>query len=209
MLSKVLYFINTTEINRSISFAFACMMIVWYILVLWTTSILIFSNYKLNEKEHNKLEELFRSLQENKRSRFYISVLLFRRLLFVTILITLIVISSRNVMYILISFQFLYYIWLIYSRPYNEFRDNFIEILNETYFSFFISILTAFSTEDEWNQTKTNITMWIVLSNSVFVFIIVISKNTVLILILVSFIKITAKWLIKKWQKNKVSIKLI
>ena len=175
-----IYNSNTADISRSISFSFACLMIIFYIILIWTVNYLIFSNYIQDEKELNKLEEFFNCLQENKKWRFCISMLLIRRLLFVVILITLTSISSRQVIGALISLQFFYYWWLLYTRPYKEIKENVIEILNETFFNIILVIWILFNTQDDWNEVKTSITMWMLLSNSILVFLIIISKIIIL-----------------------------
>ena len=138
-----------------------------------------------------------------KKSRFYVTMLLLRRIIFVTLLITLSSISSRNLIGILIFFQFIYGIYIIFIRPFKEAKGNLIEILNEAYFSLFLVTLMIFNTQNEWNSFKINIYIWILASNSLFVFLIIFSKMKFYINI-VCLIKTMIKWCKNKWQKNKV-----
>ena len=131
-------------------------MIICYIFIMLLVAYLTFSNYRQDIKEHNKLEEFFNCLEENKKSRFWIWLLLLRRTLFVVLLVTWASFPSRQILGVLIFLQVLYYGWLIYVRPYKEIKENIIELLNEAYFITIIVVLIFFNTENDWTQFKIN-----------------------------------------------------
>ena len=122
------------------------------------------------------LKSFFRGIQQNKRHKFYVALLLLRRFLFVILLITWLFISSRVLTIFLSLIQVIYILNLSYWRPYEETKGNLIEILNEIYFGFLVLFLAIVNTEDEWNSTKTNTYMWVLVSNT-FVVLVIVSGN--------------------------------
>ena len=168
---------DTTDSYRLFSFVFSISMILIFVLVVILVLYLIFSAYRLNEREHNLLEEFFRGIQQNKRHKLYVTLLLLRRFLFVILLITWLFISSRVLIIVLSIIQLLYTLNLSYLRPYKEIKGNLIEILNEIYFGFLLIFLAIVNTEDEWNSIKINTYMWVLISNTFVVLVIVLSKN--------------------------------
>ena len=201
-----IYELNISKLIKIISFVFSILMIVLYFIILGIVNYLIFSLYKLNEKSHNKLEEFFSWIQESKKARFYVTMLLLRRLIFVTLLLTLASVPSRQLIGVLIVIQFVYGAYIVCARPYKEAKTNFIEILNEIYFSLFLVTLGILNTEDEWNSLKTNIYVWILASNSMAVFIIIFGRIMINYYI-VSFINNLVVKIKNKWQKTQVNIK--
>ena len=168
---------NTTDFYRLFSFIFSLSMILIFMLVAILILYVTFSAYRLNEREHNLLEEFFRGIQQNKRHKFYVTLLLLRRFLFVILLITWLFISSRVLIIFLSIIQVVYILNLSYLRPYEETKGNLIEILNEIYFGFLVLFLAIVNTEDEWNSIKTNTYMWVLVSNTFVVLVIVLGKN--------------------------------
>ena len=168
---------DTTDSKRLISFIFSIIMILIFLLVVILVLYLTFSTYRLNEGEHNLLEEFFIGIQQNKRHKFYVALLLLRRFLFVILLITWLFMSSRVLIIVLSLIQFFYISSLIYLRPYEEAKDNLIEILNEIYFGLLALFLAIVNIEDQWNSTKTNTYMWVLVSNPFVVLVIVSGKG--------------------------------
>ena len=167
---------NTTDFYKLISFIFSILMVILYLVIIGWIGYLIFSSYRVIEDNHNKLEEFFRGLRQNKIHRIYAIMLLSRRLVFIILLITLTSIYSRTLIAILLVIQVAYVACLSYLRPYEKIKWNFIEILNEIYFWIFILFLEIINSEDEWNSIKTNIFIWVLTSNIFIVFTIVLGK---------------------------------
>ena len=168
---------DTTDSYRLISFLYSISMILIFLLVVILVLYLTFSTYRLKEREHNLLDEFFRGIQQNKKHEFYVTLLLLRRFWFVILLVTWLFISSRNLTIVLSIIQVLYILSLLYLRPYEETKENLIEILNEIYFGFLVLFLAIVNTEDEWSSIKTKIYMWMLNSNTFVVFAIVLGKH--------------------------------
>ena len=164
---------DTTNFYRLLSFIFTISMILIFVFVVILVLYLTFSTYRLNEREHNILEEFFRGIKQNKSHKFYVTLLLLRRFLFVILLITWLFISSRDLIAVLSLIQAIYIGKLLKLRPYEETKGNLIEILNEIYFAFLVIFLAFVNTEDEWNSIKANTYMWVLVSNTLVVLVIV------------------------------------
>ena len=178
LLSSIneIYERNTDDSYRLISFVFSILMVLIFVLMFGLIQYLTFSSYSLNENDHNKLEEFFRGLQFDRKHKFYITALLLRRLIFIVLLITWVSISSRVLVAILSLIQLGYVIYLSYIRPYKDLKENIIEILNEFYLLFLIIYLIAINTESEWNVLKENIYLYVLVSNTLVILIIVLGK---------------------------------
>ena len=122
------------------------------------------------------LKSFFRGIKFDKKYRFYVTVLLLRKLLFVSVLISWVSISSRTLIIILSIIQVFYAMYVFYIRPYEDSKGNLIEVLNEIYFSFLIIFLSVINTENEWDSTKTSAYMWVLISNQLMIFLIVLSR---------------------------------
>ena len=131
---------NIENLKRLISFIYAILVIGAYIFLFVLIQYLIFSSYRLNENQHNKLGEFFSGLKGDKKQRFYVTFLLLRRFAFILLIICLSSITSRAIIGILLAIQLVYMGCIMYLRPYKKFKENIIEILNEIYFTSFILI---------------------------------------------------------------------
>ena len=167
---------NIESHMRLISFIYAILIIGAYIFLFVLIQYLTFSSYRLNENQHNKLGEFFSGLKGDKKSRFYVTLLLMRRVTFILLIICLSSITSRAIIGILLAIQLVYMGWIMYLRPYKETKGNIIEILNEIYFTLLIWIFLVFNEESNWSSIKTQIWMWLLTSNTLFSFLIVVGK---------------------------------
>ena len=168
---------DITSFYRLLSLIFSISMISIFLQVVILVLYLTFSTYRLNEKEHNLLGEIFWGIKQNKRHKFYVTLLLLRRFWFAILLITWLFMSSRDLIIVLSIIQVIYILNLSFLRPYKETNGNIIEILNEIYFWFLVIFLSIVNTEDEWNSTKTNAYMWVLVSNTFVVLAIILGKN--------------------------------
>ena len=108
---------DTTDSYRLTSFLFSVSMILIFLLVVILVLYLTFSKYRLNEREHNLLKEFFfRGVQQNKRHKFYVTLLLLRRFLFVILLVAWLSMSSRVLTIVLTLIQFFLYFKPIISK---------------------------------------------------------------------------------------------
>ena len=118
-----------------------------------------------------------------KKSKLYVPVLLMRRAIFVILLITLQCIKSSILIGLLSILEIWYLIYIIILRPFEEKKNNIIEIINEIFFSVLLSSLLYLKSESDWNSKITDIYMWIIMSNTLIIFIIIISKSYFIIAI--------------------------
>ena len=122
---------------------------------------------------------LMNSMQESKESRskrLYTSLLLLRRIVLVTWLICCQ--SFTNIFITLGVFiaQIFYMVSLFILRPYQDFKDNLIECINEVFFTVLIGILFHFNSAERWSDFITKTYVWIMMANNTILLFIVLSK---------------------------------
>ena len=172
-----IYQIKTSNPYQIASYIFSILMIVLYLMIITSTVYLALSSYKLEKEKHNKLGELFTDLKNSKKSKLYVAILLLRRLAYVTLLITLVSTPSRVLVSVITFIQILYAVYIVYWRPYEEVKANIIEIVNEAYFSVLLLILAFVNCESDWSSIKTSAYMWLLVSNTVAIFIVILGKE--------------------------------
>ena len=128
------------------------------------------------------LGEFFSGLKMEKRFRINSSISFGRRALYVIILIVFMSYSSKLLINVLLVLQLIYIVYAIFLRSYEEIKCNIIDILNEIYFFFLLGSLVFWNTESNWNSIKISVYMWVLWSNSLVIFLIVISNFLLLIL---------------------------
>ena len=134
------------------------------------------SSYEITKNKHNKVGEIFSGVKMVKKSKLYVSILLMRRAIFVILLITLQSIQSWILVTMLGVLQIWYLIYIIILRPFEEKRNNIIEIVNEIFFSILLNSLIFLNTESVWSSTIIHIYMWFIMSNTIAIFFIIICK---------------------------------
>ena len=194
---------NTANSFRIISLMFSFIMIFLFLIMIGFILYITLSPYRLNENDHNKLEEFFRGIKQNKKHKLYTTILLLRRFIFILFIIVLTMISSRFLIGVMIVVQIFYFICLLYLRPYEQIKENLIEILNEFYFSYLTVTLAFINSEDEWNETKSNVCMWIFVSNTYVILLIDLGKEV--FNSIVFFAKLSIIWIWRKWNGNEVN----
>ena len=166
---------NTSNSLNIISLAFAIWIMLFYFSLMGFIIYLICSLYTVDEKSHNKLGEFFVGLKPSKMSRLYVVAILIRRMLYVTIFATLATLSANttigSISIAVIQILFIIYIIL---RPFEEKKVNIICFLNEVYFFVLTFCLIFLTQEDDWSSIKISAYMWIIASNSIVIFLIII-----------------------------------
>ena len=136
-----IYRFNVSDYKRIISFSFAIFMLYLcfggFIFASWIS----LSSYDVSKENHSKLGEIFSGLKMQKKWKFYISVLLFRRAIFVVLLIVLSSVQSWILISMLSLIELGYLIFIIIIRPFKSQKDNVIEITNELFFLVLLSSL--------------------------------------------------------------------
>ena len=152
-----IYHINITKLSSIISFAFAILTI-WacFGLILWVF-LLSLSSYEISKDTHSYLGEIYNGVKTKKKNKLYVSIMLIRRALFIALLFTLAFIQSWLMITILSVIQFWYLTYIILIRPFESKKYNMIEIINETFFLFFLCSLIFLNSKENWNSQITNI----------------------------------------------------
>ena len=180
MLISSIYEINrfdTTNMLRIVSLAVAFIVLLICISIVLSAIYLALSLSPNEESKHSKFEEFFSGIKERRSSRLYIIVLLFRRIIFVSVLICLISMTTIQIVIASLSIvQLVYVSYLIILRPYDSVKTNLIDIINELFFTWCIWWLVYFDSKSKWNSVWISVFIWIVSSNSLITFAVVIGK---------------------------------
>ena len=172
-----IYNYKDSEPMLRISLAFAILIIIVSILLIIVNIFLALSSYTINNNEHNMLGEFFSGLKLSKKYKIYTAVLVARRTLFVLILIVSSSISSKITWGILAVLEFIYLLYILFLRTFEEVKWNIIEILNEFFLLFlFISLIFLNKVED-WTVTIAHIYAQMILYNSIISWTIIIGKR--------------------------------
>ena len=176
LLISVVYEIykwNTSESLRILSLSLSIVLFLLWFCLIWFTIGLSLSSYQLDEDKHNKLEEFYSGIKQSKRFQLYLPALLIRRIIFVVILITTESFLPRIIISTLSIIQIGYLTIIVILRPFNFTKNNIIEITNEWYYLFLLFFLIFFNADTNWNSSIISLYSWILISNSIFIFIIV------------------------------------
>ena len=168
--------LNTEDANHITSLIFAILMVLFYIVFIIFTLWIVFSSYKIDENNHNKLGEFLVGLKPYKKTRFHIGVVLIRRVIYATLFICLVSPVTNSIIYIFVPLQFCFILYIAVLRPYNKTKANIIEILNEIYMFAFLLWLAIFSKKEDWGSISISWYAWILISNSMMNFLIILSK---------------------------------
>ena len=171
-----MYSYTISDSKRIISLKFS-VFILWLCLCLVIcVSWLSLSSYEVIKNKHNKIGEIFSGVKMMKSSKLYVSILLMRRAIFVILIITLQSIQSWILITMLGLLQIWYLIYIVILRPFEENRNNIIEIVNEIFFCILLNSLILLNSENVWNSTLIEIYMWIIISNSLTIFVVIVCK---------------------------------
>ena len=176
LISSLHEIINFHSSNtlKVVSLVFSILILCLCISIIVFVLYLSLSSYEAIEESHNKLGEFFNGIKMQKKFKLYSSILLIRRFVFIILLLSLVSIKSWMLVGILSIIQFFYVIWIIVLRPFSETKGNIIEIINELFFIVLLGSLVYLNSEENWNATNTSIYVWIITSNNLVAFIIVL-----------------------------------
>ena len=172
-----IYIFNTSQPFRVVSLVFAMLILISWVSTLALAIYLSMSAYTVNEGKHNKLGEFFNALKMIRKFKFHTCMLIFRRTVFVVLLVTWVSLSSRLLIGLLVLLQLIYLAFVCYLRPFRELKDNLTEIMNEVYFLLLLSSLVYLNEESYWSSAITSIYMWGVCSNCMAALLISIGKS--------------------------------
>ena len=146
---------------------------------------------------------LFEGMKPRWICRSYTFVFIIRRSIFWTIVFFWNGLDPYYKVVIFTGVQVIYLLYILLLRPQEGFKPNFLDIINEVYYLYYIGFLLYFNSSSKWSSTTINIYFWTMLSNNFFLIFISISKlnsNHCLVSMIIA-----ALMLIKRvWWRNKI-----
>ena len=171
-----LYKADTSSNYRIASLTIAGFALVLFISLVLFTLYLSLSSYKITENSHNKLGEFFLGLKQGKKFKIYTTIFLIRKGFYVIFFITLQSVNSKILIGIISFSQIVYIVYLCFLWPFVEKKWNAIEIINEIFFFLLLGSLIFLNKELDWNNTTELVYIWLIVSNSIIVGVIVAGK---------------------------------
>ena len=145
---------------------------------------------RMSPKKPRYFEEFTADIKNKKLSKFYVPLLLTRRIIFWIWLVVFNFVDNIVLSSFMFGAQILYTISMFILRPYNEHKENLIECLNEVFYVVLLGGLLHFNSADRWTGVFTQIYLWILMSNNFVILIIVVCKYSLKFIYSSSFIKI-------------------
>ena len=167
---------NASHLFRVISLGFAMLIFGAWIVTSSFVFYLSASFYSVDESKHNKLGEFFNGLKMQRRFKLHAFMNILRRTVFVVLLLTCDSVALRLLIGMLAFLQLIYLAYVCFFRPFWQFKDNLIEIVNEIYFLLLLSALIYLNVESYWSLTATSVYMWSISSNTMTIFLITVYK---------------------------------
>ena len=133
--------------------------------------------HRFGDNANSKFKEFFIELKKFNKFKLYTALILIRRTLLILLLLTLTSIPSKAIIGIWIAILVAFTANVIIYRPFEKARDNIIAIINELYFLSLFSTLIVLNTEEDWSYALTMIYICVLVSNTIIVFFIILSKN--------------------------------
>ena len=155
---------DNVQMRRSIGFA-------WAIFILCLSMICLAMWQWIKSLKSENLEsmyfflELFSGIKNSKRARFYSFMFLIRRFLFWFLVIfsaQAFSVFLRSLFYSII--QISYFLFVVLYRPFEEFKDNFLEIFNEVVYSSMWIMLIFLPYENNWNSFTENTFLYLMIT---------------------------------------------
>ena len=169
MMSSLYQIYSWSFINyrHFISFALSLFWIVFVIFLIIVSMIQwrrLMNGY--SENKHHYFKEFLSSIKDKPWTRIYTSWMMTRRLLLVSLLILGSSLKSIYIVSTMTVLQIIYLTIVLILRPFKEFKNNLINSLNEVYYLVLILMLVYFNIPERWTDTIATIYMYLVMSNS-------------------------------------------
>ena len=137
---------------------------------------LLFAIYKWYEfRDKNKFinikytGQLFDSIRETNAARTFIIKYLFQRITFCLISALWVPSNTYPKLGIYSSLQLVFFIYTVVLRPFDNVKDNLLEIVNEGHYVVLTSSLLFLNSESKWSQTMEIAYIAIIFSNNIVV----------------------------------------
>ena len=162
---------STTTYTISLSFAFIIQFMVF--------SYFLFTIYKWyqwrdveNFRAIKYTKQLFDSIKESNISRTFIIKYLFQRILFWLMAALWNPSNTYPKIGVYSLIQLIFFLYTVILRPFNNIKDNLLEIVNEVHYVVLTSSLLFLNYESRWSQVKEIVYLAIIFSNNIIVCII-------------------------------------
>ena len=151
ILITTIFEINRMQRKLSWSMNLAYLMIsllgVYYMIVLISTWVVIIFPNTVN---FYLIREFFIGLRETRISKFYLLIFLSHR-----IIISCVIMIDNNLTFtgkvgVFVGLEALYILYLLWSFPFSNWKDNFMKILNECFMLIYLLPLFYYSSIDKW-----------------------------------------------------------
>ena len=159
---------STTTYTISLSFAFIIQFIVF--------SYFLFAIYKWYQwRDVEKFraikytKQLFDSIKESNISRTFIIKYLFQRILFWLMAALWNPSNTYPKIGVYSLIQLIFFLYTVILRPFNNIKDNLLEIVNEVHYVVLTSSLLFLNYESNWSQVKEIVYLAIIFSNNIIV----------------------------------------
>lgn len=163
LLSSIfeLYLFDLSNDSQVASFWFAGVIVVFWL------GMFLLSIYDFKTQKYRCLSEFTSGIKNSKASKIFTSMYLLRKLLLIIWVVTSYNCDSTIIAAVATIVQALYMVILIFLRPFEEFQNNMIEILNEVIFTIVLGWLIIFDTESRWTSQFTDIYLYILIGNNI------------------------------------------
>jgi cysteine-rich repeat protein len=122
---------------------------------------------------------MFDGLKDNQWWRIFPVMFLIKRGMFSFIVLIFAEWSFEIKMSLFIVIQILYFSALIYLRPFESMVDNFIEMMNNSFYIVYIIIIWIYQSEEDWRATAVDCFFILLIVNNVIIVLITNSKREI------------------------------
>lgn len=162
---------------RIISLIFAYgLSIIWFALPVYCILEFCSTRTSYNPDDYHRSKELFSGLKDTKAARIYPFIYTSRKLLFVVAIILFEAVPTTALMIFCVVLQFSYLATIVWMRCMEKVNHNLIETINESYLFFIIVLLTSLPDENNWNASLKTSLVTLLMSNTLVMLVITLSK---------------------------------
>lgn len=200
---------DVEETASIVSLCVAMLVLLMCLFLLIQALYLFCKHFKSYDPEEKFVFMEFYADVKNKRwARLYTALLLARRFLFVIAIIFLAVAGTQWIFGVLLGTQIVYWVALVVLRPFEEAKNNLVEITNETFYFVFIVLMLFLTSEEKWTESMTKLFLGLMTANTLIVTLISFGKCAKFITPIVCFIIAVVSTCAKKFKK-KVELVLL
>lgn len=152
-----------------------CLCLITLIFIIWFRSF-----RKFDPEKKTYFMEFFADLKNTQFARFYTPMLVFRRFLWMVIALEVVKIDRSLTFSLLLVLQIAYLIVISIMRPFNLFKNNLVETINEVFLLGWVCFFFGIDEESKWSFSKQYVFLVIMTANTLSVCAIIIGKYLLL-----------------------------